>query len=387
MTGIPTQHRIGFRICGRIQFDGFNGMKTRDTRYPVNGEGEMRAAVYRGPSNISLEKVPVPKIGDGEILIRVHACGICGTDLKKIEFGLLPPPRIFGHEIAGIVVKIGSKVTRFQVGDRVTTHHHIPCRKCFYCEKKLFSQCEFYRRTGTTAGFEPAGGGFAEYVRVMDWIVEEGTIAIPDNVSFEEASFLEPLNTCLKALETAALERGEVVVVYGQGPVGLLMMQAAAGEGARVLGLDFLESRLEVARELGATSALNPARDDVSSAAAKLTDGRGADLAIVAAANPRAIEDALKLVRRGGRILLFAQTVPGEMIPIDASSICVEEKRLIGSYSASVELQDKAANMIFTKKINVARLISHRFALELLPEGIRLASHPSDHSLKVVIQP
>jgi L-iditol 2-dehydrogenase len=362
-------------------------MATIDTGYPANGGGKMRAAVYRGPSNISVEKVPVPQIEDGEILIRVHACGICGTDLKKIEYGLVPPPRIFGHEIAGVVVKTGAAVTRFRVGDRVTTHHHIPCRKCFYCEKKLFSQCEFYRRTGTTAGFEPAGGGFAEYVRVMDWIVEEGTIAIPDNASFEEASFLEPLNTCLKALETAALERGEVVIIFGQGPVGLLMMQAAVCEGARVIGLDFLEGRLAIARELGATSALNPARDDVASATAGLTNGRGADLVIVAAANPRAIEDALKLVRRGGRVLLFAQTVPGEMISVDASRICMEEKRLIGSYSASVELQEKAADMIFTKKINVARLISHRFALELLPEGIHLASHPSDHSLKVVIQP
>jgi L-iditol 2-dehydrogenase len=361
-------------------------MRTRDTQYPVNG-GQMRAAVYRGPSIISLEKVPVPAILDGEMLLRVHACGICGTDLKKIEFGLVPPPRIFGHEFAGTVVKTGSCVTKFKVGDRVTTHHHIPCRKCFYCEKKLFSQCEFYRRTGTTAGFEPAGGGFAEYVRLMDWIVEEGTIAIPDHVSFEEASFLEPLNTCLKALETADLHPGEVVVVYGQGPVGLLMMQAALCEGARVLGLDFLENRLAIARELGATAALNPEKDDIGSAVAGLTEGRGADLAIVAAANPRAVEDALKAVRRGGRVLLFAQTVPGEMIPVDASRICVEEKRLIGSYSASVELQDKAADLIFTRKINVARLISHRLALELLSEGIHLASHPSDHSLKVVIQP
>lgn len=361
-------------------------MISTDPQQPMNGD-EMRAAVYRGPSSISLEKVPVPKILDGEILLRVHTCGVCGTDLKKIEHGLVPPPRIFGHEIAGTVVRTGSNVTRFHVGDRVTTHHHIPCRKCFYCEKKLFSQCEFYRRTGTTAGFEPAGGGFAEYVRVMDWIVEEGTVAIPDHVSFEEASFLEPLNTCLKALETAALEAGEVVVVYGQGPVGLLMMQAASYEGARVIGLDFLESRLSVARELGAAVALNPERDDTRAAVAKLTEGRGADLAIVAAANPHAIKDAQSIVRRGGRVLLFAQTVPGEMIPIDASRICVEEKKLIGSYSASVELQEKAADLIFARKINVARLISHRFALELLPEGIHLASHPSDHSLKVLIQP
>jgi L-iditol 2-dehydrogenase len=371
--------------CGGMknqQVEIFN----KETLSPVNG-GEMRAAVYRGPSNISVEKVPVPEIQDGEILLRVHTCGICGTDLKKIDQGLVPAPRIFGHEIAGTIAKIGSGVTRFQPGDRVTTHHHIPCQNCFYCEKKLFSQCEFYRRTGTTAGFEPAGGGFAEYVRVMDWIVEKGTILIPDHVSFEEASFLEPLNTCLKALETAALEPGEVVVVYGQGPIGLLLTQAALLEGAQVVGLDYLESRLSFAREFGAEIALNPERNDVNAAVAELTGGRGADLAVVAAASSRAIEDAQNIVRRGGRVLLFAQTVPGEMIPVDASRICVEEKRLIGSYSASVELQEKAAHLIFAGKINVASLISHRFALELLSEGIYLASHPSDQSLKVVIQP
>ncbi len=330
---------------------------------------------------------PCRRFPTGEILVRVHSCGVCGTDLKKIEYGLVPPPRIFGHEFAGVIVEKGSKVTRFQVGDRVAAYHHIPCRKCFYCQKKLFSQCEFYRRTGTTAGFEPAGGGFAEYVRVMDWIVEEGTILIPEDVSFEEASFLEPLNTCLKALETAELETGEVVVVYGQGPVGLIMMQSAAYEGARVIGLDFLESRLALSRELGAELALNPEKDNIEEAVARITEGRGADLAIVAAANPRAIEDAQRIVRRGGRVLLFAQTVAGEMIPVDASRICVEEKKLIGSYSASIELQEKAAHMIFNRKINVARLISHRFSLELLSEGIYLASHPSEHSLKVVIQP
>lgn len=361
-------------------------MQAGELRPSVNGI-KMRAAVYRGPSNISIETVPVPKISDGEILLRVHACGICGTDLKKIEYGLVPPPRIFGHEIAGTVVETGSKVTRFKAGDRVTTHHHIPCRKCFYCERKLFSQCEFYRRTGTTAGFEPAGGGFAEYVRVMDWIVEEGTVLIPDDISFEEASFLEPLNTCLKALETAELKQGEVIVVYGQGPVGSLMMQAARCSGAQVIGLDFLQSRLNIARELGAFAALNPESDDVPGAVAKMTENRGADLAIVAAANPRAIEDAQRIVRRGGRVLLFANTVPGEMVPVDASRICVEEKKLIGSYSASIELQEEAARLIFSRKINVARLISHRFALEQLPEGIHLASHPSEHSLKVVIQP
>lgn len=336
---------------------------------------------------MTLETVPVPEINDRELLIRIHSCGVCGTDLKKIELGLVAPPRIFGHEMAGTVVRAGRSVTKFAPGTRVAAYHHVPCRHCFYCRKKLFSQCGHYRLTGTTAGFEPAGGGFAAYVRIMDWIAEEGTISIPDNVSFEEATFLEPLNTCLKALETAALEAGDIVVIFGQGPVGLLLMQAATCEGARVIGLDFIQKRLEVSRELGAWFALNPEHDDVGSAVQRLTDGRGADLAIVATADSRVIRGAQELVRRGGRVLLFANTVPGEIIPVDASRICMEEKQLIGSYSSSVELQDKAADLIFNKKINVARLVSHCFPLDQFAEAIHIASHPSEDSLKVIVQP
>jgi L-iditol 2-dehydrogenase len=251
----------------------------------------------------------------------------------------------------------------------------------------LFSQCEQYRRTGTTAGFQPAGGGFAAYVRIMDWIVEGWTVALPDDVSFEEASFLEPLNTCLKALETAALQAGEVAVIYGQGPVGLLLLQAAACGGAQVVGLDFLQKRLEIARELGAYSVMKPDDDALWPTIAGLTEGRGADLAIVATADSRVVIAAQALVRRGGRVLLFANTVPGEVIPVDVSRICVEEKQLIGSYSSSAELQDKAADMIFTRKINVARLASHCFPLERFAEAIDIASHPAEDSLKVIVQP
>ncbi len=348
---------------------------------------EMKAAVYRGPNKLCLETHPVPAISEGEILVRVRVCGVCGTDIKKIEHGLMPPPRIFGHEIAGMVVKVGPKVKKFAPGDRVAVHHHIPCRNCFYCLRRLYSQCESYRRTGTTAGFEPAGGGFAEYVRVMDWIVENGTIPIPADVSFEEASFLEPLNTCLKAFETAQLRSGEVVAVFGQGPVGLLMTQAAACEGAQVVGLDLMPARLAVSRELGAAFALNPLIDDVPGVVGGITEGRGVDLAIVAAADPSAVSAAQSLVRRGGKVLLFAQTVPGEMIPVDASRICVEEKQLIGSYSASVELQEKTAHLIFSRKVNVGRLVTHRFGLDSLLQGIHLASHPTEDSLKVMIEP
>ena len=353
----------------------------------VDVSESMRAVVYHGANRMLLETVPVPEISAGELLVRIHCCGVCGTDLKKIELGLVTPPRIFGHEMAGVVVRAGDGVTKFAPGDRVAVTHHVPCRQCFYCRKKLFSQCSQYRRTGTTAGFEPAGGGFAAYVRVMDWIVEEGTVAIPDDVTFEEASFLEPLNTCLKALETAALEAGEVVVIFGQGPVGLLMMQAAAVAGARLIGLDIIPRRLEISRELGATLAMNPLQDDVGSAIAGVTEGRGADLAIIATADSRTIDAAQRFVRRGGRVMLFANTVPEEKISVDAARICVEEKQLVGSYSSSVELQNKAAELIFTRKIDVARLVSHRLPLERFADAIDIASHPTEDSLKVIVQP
>lgn len=354
---------------------------------PPAAGSTMQAAVYRGTHSISCESVPVPDISAGELLVRVRACGICGTDLKKIAHGLVPPPRVFGHEIAGTVVRVGGKVSGFGPGDRVAVHHHVPCRHCFYCRKRLFSQCEHYRRTGTTAGFEPAGGGFAEYVRVMDWVVRDGTMRIPDGVTFEEASFLEPLNTCLRALETAALESGEWVAIMGQGPVGLLFTQAASCKGAQVAGLDLIDRRLRLALELGARLGLNPARDDIGQALAEVTEGRGPDLVIVATADPAAIGSALKWVRRGGRVLLFAQTVPGETVPVDVARVCMEEKRLLGSYSSSVDLQDKAAELVFTRKVNVSRLISHRLPLQDLVEGIRLASNPTENSLKVIIQP
>jgi L-iditol 2-dehydrogenase len=172
----------------------------------------MQAAVYRGMNDVRLETVPVPPVGAGELLLRVHTCGICGTDLKKIATGSHSVPRIFGHETAGVVAAVGAGVHEFQLGDRVVVFHHVPCRDCFYCRRKTFAQCETYKKVGCTAGFEPSGGGFAEYVRVMDWIVRQGTVRIPANVSFEQASFLEPINTCMKGIERLALQPGETVV-------------------------------------------------------------------------------------------------------------------------------------------------------------------------------
>src|SRR3989449_4037735 len=195
----------------------------------------MLAAVYRGVNDVRLETVAVPEIAPGEILVKVHTCGVCGTDLKKISTGSHSAPRIFGHETSGIVAAVGEGVTQYHPGDHVMVFHHIPCRECFYCKHKTFAQCSTYKKVGCTAGFEPSGGGFAEYVRVMDWIVKRGTVRIPDGISFEQACFVEPVNTCMKGIEILHLERGETVLVIGQGPIGIILSVLAKRSGATVI--------------------------------------------------------------------------------------------------------------------------------------------------------
>ena len=230
---------------------------------PIAIPDTMHAAVYRGESVICVEEVPTPEIGPGELLIRVEACGICNTDLKKIEYNLLAPPRIFGHETAGVVVAAGRGVSRFSPGDRVVAFHHIPCSQCFYCRRRLYAQCPTYKKVGITAGFEPAGGGFAQYVRVMDWIVERGVEKIPDGVSFERATLVEPFNTCLKAVAQCGIEPEDFVLVLGQGPIGLMFTMLARRLGARVGATDTIGARVALARRCGAGFSWDPRRLDV----------------------------------------------------------------------------------------------------------------------------
>src|SRR5437870_12291058 len=222
----------------------------------------MQAAVYRGVNDVRLETVPVPQIGRGEILLRVHTCGICGTDLKKIATGSHSAPRIFGHETSGVIAAVGDGVCGFQPGDRVVVFHHIPCRECYYCQHKTFAQCETYKKIGCTAGFEPSGGGFAEYVRVMDWIVKRGTVRISDGVSFEQACFVEPVNTCMKGIERMALEPGETVLVIGQGTIGIILSVLAKRAGATVITSDLYEQRLTISRDFGLENVIDASRTD-----------------------------------------------------------------------------------------------------------------------------
>jgi L-iditol 2-dehydrogenase len=347
----------------------------------------MKAAVYTGAGTIAVQAVPTPRIGPGELLVRVEACGICHTDLKKIEYDLLPAPRVFGHETAGTVVEIGEGVERFAPGDRVALFHHIPCLDCFYCDRKLYAQCPGYKKVGITAGFEPAGGGFGQYVRVMDWIVRRGVEKIPDGVTFERASLVEPLNTCLKAMVQAGPQPGEVAVVLGQGPIGLMFTMLARRAGCRVAVTDTLHGRLDLAKRLGAEEAWNPYETNPADGVKKMSEGRGADLAIVATSAPGLVEQAVRFTRPGARILLFSQTSDQERVEVSGADICKGERTLFGSYSASVELQRESADMIFSGELPVEALISHKLPLNEIRTGIDLALHPDGGSLKIIVQP
>lgn len=346
----------------------------------------MKAAVYREKGTLRVEDVPPPEIGPGEILVRVDVCGMCGTDIKKVQKGLLPGPRIFGHEIAGTVARVAPGVTRFREGDRVALHHHIPCGACFYCRERAYAQCPRYKENGTTAGFEPSGGGLAEYVKARDYIVERGAIAIPDGVLAEEAAFVEPVNTCVKAVQKAAIERGQTVLVVGQGPIGLLLMQLARRAGATVLTSDTMADRLEMSRRLGADAAFDASAVDVVREVRAATSGRGADRTLLAALGPIAVRQAIDATRAAGKVVVFSATSPGETAEIDLGALCSSEKDILTSYSASVDVQDEAARLVFSREVRVRELVTHRLPLDRAPEAMELAARPAPGVLKVVVE-
>ena len=347
--------------------------------------GRMHAGVYRGKGRVTVETVPIPEIQQGEVLLRVAVCGICGTDIKKIHHGFLAPPQILGHELAGEVVRVGTGVTKFKPGDRVVSFHHIPCGSCFYCDEKLFSQCAGYKKVGLTAGFDPNGGGFAEYVRAMPWIVERGMMLLPDDVSFEEATFVEPVNTCLKAVRKGRVASGETVLVIGQGPIGMLLMMLAKLKGAAVYASDVMAGRRSASLRFGALETFDPRNTDLLAEMRKRTDGRGADAVLVAVPNPSLVPEALAIARPGGRVLLFAHNDPVLKLEFPAAAVGIEEKEILGSYSASVEDQQEAAALVFGRRLPAREMISHRFQLEQIADALELAAHPSDDTLKVVI--
>lgn len=350
----------------------------------------MRAVVYRGVNDMRVETVPVPRVGPGELLVKIATCGICGTDLKKIHTGSHSAPRIFGHEMAGVIAAVGEGVSQYEVGERVMVFHHVPCSECYYCSKGTPTQCPLYKKVGVTAGFEPSGGGFAEYIRVMDFVVRNrGVVRIPDGVPFEQAAFAEPVNTVLKGVKALNLAQDDTVLVIGQGPIGLMHAVLAGRTGARVLTSDLYPERHAIAARYGLSNPIHAGTENVLERVLSETDGRGADAVILAVGGTALVRTAMDAARPGGKVMLFAQTQHGE-VTIDPAAICVDEKTLLGSYSSSFEILDEVTELVFEGYRNgfdLTQLISHRYSIDEAVAGIEVASHPKPDSMKIMVEP
>lgn len=348
----------------------------------------MKAQVFRGVNQLSYEELPVPEIAGDEVLVQVKVVGLCQSDIKKILYPLYEPPRIFGHETAGTIAAVGSEVKGWQVGDRVIVLHHIPCMHCAYCLNDNFSMCDVYKNVTTTAGFAPSGGGFAEYVKVPGHIVRNGGLMqIPDAISFEQASFVEPTNCCLKAVKKAQIQPGQTVLITGAGPIGLMFIMLVNYFGARAIATDLLPARIQKAREVGAEAAFDARDPELPSKIQALTGGMGVDTSLLAVPSPKAFFQALDCTRKGGKILFFAEFPDEVEIPLNPNILYRREIDLMGSYSSSYRVQALAADIVFNRRIDVEALISDRYPLRDLAQAVERAVTPTPETYKILIYP
>jgi L-iditol 2-dehydrogenase len=348
----------------------------------------MKAQVFRGVNQLSYEDISIPEIGADEVLVQVRVVGLCQSDIKKIRYPLYEPPRIFGHETAGVISAIGEAVTDWQVGQRVVVMHHIPCMRCAYCLNENFSMCDTYKRITTTAGFVPSGGGFAEYVKVPGHIVRNGgLIPIPDSVTFEQASFVEPTNCCLKAVKKAKVEPGQTVLITGAGPIGLMFAMLVKYFGARAIATDLIPARIEKALNVGAEAAFDARDPDLSAKIKALTGGMGVDTCLLAVPSEKAFFQGLDCTRKGGKILFFAEFPDEVEIPINPNILYRRELDLMGSYSSSYRLQALAADIVFNRRIDVDKLVSDRYPLKELTAAVERAVQPTPETYKILLYP
>ena len=340
----------------------------------------MRVAMYYSNRDVRLEEMPVPQIGPGEVLMRVEASGICGTDLLE-WYRLHKAPLVLGHEVAGVVAAVGKGVKRHKAGERICAAHHVPCNACHYCLGGHHTVCDTLRRTN----FDP--GGFAEYVRLPRINVEQGIFPLPDGVSFEEATFVEPLACVLRGQRLARFQPGQTVLVIGSGVAGLLHIQLARATGAGyIMATDIVDYRLEAARRLGADAAVR-AGDYTASCLREAAGGRLADLVVISSGVIPAINQSLESVERGGTVLFFAPTEPGVSVPISVNDLFWRsEVTLTSSYGGSPADYAAALELIQAGRIHVRDMITHRLGLAETGLGFQLVARARD-SLKVIIEP
>lgn len=339
----------------------------------------MRVAMYYSNNDVRVEEAPRPEPGPGELLLRICASGICGTDVME-WYRRRQAPAVLGHEVTGEVAAVGAGVERFAVGDRVVATHHVPCNECHVCRTGHASVCDMMRRTR----FDP--GGFAEFVRLAKENVDSGTFLLPAGISYSEGSFVEPLACVVRAQRQAGGASGKTILVLGSGVAGLLHLQLAAHTGAvKLIATDLNRDRLSLAKAMGAGEVMD-AREEIPARLRERNDGRLADLVIVCTAAPAAIEQAFRCVERGGRVLFFATTAEGVQVPMPLYEMWHNEVSVVTSYAASPEDLMEAIGLLERREVDVARLISHRMPLERTAEGFRLVADARD-SLKVIIEP
>jgi L-iditol 2-dehydrogenase len=339
----------------------------------------MKVAMYYNNRDVRLEEMAVPSIGPGELLVRVRASGICGTDVME-WYRIQKAPLVLGHEIAGEIAAVGEGVGGYRVGDRVFVSHHVPCMKCRYCLAGHHSVCDTLR----TTHFDP--GGFAEYIRVPKINVELGTFLLPEEISFEDGSFIEPVGCVVRAQRFARVAAGQSVLVIGSGISGLLHVQLArARDAAFIVATDVNDFRLKAARELGA-DAVFQAAEDVPHRLREVNDGRLADVVIVCAGAMPAVEQAFRSVERGGTILFFAPTAAGVKAPVPLFELWRDEVTITTSYAASPRDITEAIELIRNRRVRVREMITHRLGLTEAGLGFELVASARD-SIKVIIDP
>jgi L-iditol 2-dehydrogenase len=339
----------------------------------------MRVAMYYSNNDIRLEEMPKPEIGPGELLVKVVASGICGSDVME-WYRIKKAPLVLGHEIAGDVVEVGEGVTDYRQGDRVFVSHHVPCGECKYCQDDHESCCDTLR----TTNFDP--GGFSEYVRIPEINVHHGTYILPNEISYEDGVFIEPLACVVRGQRFAEMVAGKSVLVLGSGIVGLLHIKLARAKGAsRIIATDMTNFRMEAARKAGADEAIS-GKADVPAKVRELNDGRLADIVIVCTGSVPAIRQSMRSVDSGGTILFFAPTDPGVEIPIPFNDLWREEITMISSYAGCPEDIEEAIELLGSGKVNVSDQITHRLGLANTLKGFQLVAEAVD-SIKVIIEP
>ncbi len=337
----------------------------------------MRAAVYYRNDDVRVEDVPRPKIGRCELLFKVKASGICGSDVME-WYRIKKAPRVLGHEATGEIIETGEGCP-YMKGQRVFVSHHVPCGECRYCESGHETACE----TLHTTNFEP--GGFAEYVRVPEINVEKGVYVLPDSVSYEEGTLIEPLACVVRGQRTAGVGKGQTVLVLGSGIAGLLHVKLAKAKGARVIATDLNGWRLEKAKEFGADAVIN-AKDYTTDRLKELNGGRLADKVLLCTGALPAVKQALESADRGGAILFFAVPKPGAEVNVPINEFWRNEVSILTSYGAAPRDLKESLELIEKEEVRVDDMITHVLPLEKAQEGFSLVA-AAGKSIKVILEP